>query len=72
MQMLVNLDGIYATFEKLGYITGTSDKASEIITDLNAREERWKEGEAYTKKPLLPMPTPYDLILRKRERNIPG
>lgn len=58
-----NLDGIYATFEKLGYITGTSDKASEIITDLKAREEKVrKEGEGYTKKPVIAHVIWYDPI----------
>jgi len=58
-----NLYGIYATFEKLGYITGTSDKASEIIADLKAREEKVrKEGEAYTKKPVFAHVIWYDPI----------
>ncbi len=58
-----NLDGIYATFEKLGYITGTSDKASDIISDLKAREENVrKEGEAYTKKPVIAHVIWYDPI----------
>ena len=58
-----NLDGIYATFEKLGYITGTSDKASEILSDLKAREEKVrKEGEAYTKNPVIAHVIWYDPI----------
>lgn len=58
-----NLAGIYATFEKLGYITGTSDKASEIITELKAREEKVrKEGEALTKKPIIAHVIWYDPI----------
>ncbi len=58
-----NLDGICATFEKLGYITGTSDKASEIIADLKAREEKVrKEGEAYIKNPVIAHVIWYDPI----------
>lgn len=58
-----NLDGIYTTFEKLGYITGTTEKASEIIADLKAREENVrKEGEAYTKNPVIAHVIWYDPI----------
>jgi len=49
-----SLNGIYATFEKLGYITGTYEKASEIISGLKIREDKVrKEGEAFVKKPVV-------------------
>lgn len=49
-----DLDQIYTTFEKLGSLTGTEDKATEIISDLKAREETvQKEGEALTEKPVV-------------------
>lgn len=58
-----NLDGIYTTFENLGYITGTSDKAKETVASLKAREEAvQKEGETLTKKPVVAHVIWYDPI----------
>ncbi|NLV27804.1 MAG: cobalamin-binding protein [Methanomicrobiales archaeon] len=49
-----DLDQIYITFEKLGQLTGTEEKAISIITDLKTREEAIRaEGEKSSKKPTL-------------------
>ncbi len=58
-----SLDEIYTTIEKIGYITGTSDKASSIISNLKAREEIVrKEGETVSKKPIVAHVIWYDPI----------
>jgi len=47
-----SLDDIYSTYEKLGYVTGSSQKAHEVISDLKLREETVKkQGEASIKRP---------------------
>ncbi len=58
-----SLDDIYTTFEKICYITNTSEKASSIISVLKSREEKVrKDGEEISKKPIVAHVIWYDPI----------